>query len=155
MPRKTVVIKNTENPPSRIKTVLVGSGLLVGLALTVGAIVWGRSDTGQIDVSATIVSSRSEVDENGVTTLTPNTSNELAEMPNGGLLPQGGDTVPAPEPPIIVDSTASTSASTTVSSTTEESSETLPEEDGEAVDEEETTISEGGGSETESTTTIE
>jgi hypothetical protein len=93
--------------------VFVAVSVVLGIGLTIGAVLWGQSDTGQIDVSATIVNSQTDGSQDG-NAPTSNTSNELAGMPNGGLVPQGGDIVPAPEPIPVPDPVATTTATTTV-----------------------------------------
>lgn len=114
MVRKNVSTKNSEGTPKGGHGVLVGAGIVLGLVFTTGVVVWARSDTGQIDVSATIQNSQnSGVRDENAPAPVPAISNELAEMKNGGLVPQGEDSVPPPEPtptPVPSTTTATTSS---------------------------------------------
>ncbi len=118
MPRATRTKKIEDAPVQRSQKGLIAlSGVLVvGIIASVGAFMWGTSDAGQIDVSATILNSsyNSEVAATGQGELVPvPTSNALAEMPNGGLTPQDPNAAPIPIP-------EQTDMSTTTGTTTEE-----------------------------------
>jgi hypothetical protein len=117
MPRATRTKKVEETSVVRPQKGLLALGvvLLVGVAASAGAFVWGTSDAGQIDVSATIANSNynSEVAATGQGEAVPvPVSNALAEMPNGGLAPQDPNTAPTPIP-------ETTDMSTTTGTTTE------------------------------------
>ena len=118
MPRKSADTKKSEGGEKNSRTVVLAGVLLLGVVVTAGAIMWGRSDTGQIDVSATIQNSQNTAvrDEN-TPPPPPVISNELSEMRNGGLVPQTGDSVLAPTPAPVPDSVASSTASTTEENT--------------------------------------
>jgi hypothetical protein len=111
----------------RSKAPLVLAALIVfGLAATAGAIMWGTSDAGQINVSATIANSQSRGAE-GETGLPVETATEAQRtLPNGGLVPQDGtNPAPSPEPAPVAESastTVSTTSSTTVDTQEEETS---------------------------------
>ncbi len=114
MPRKSAVTKKSEGGEKNSRTVVLAAALLLCVAVSSGAIMWGRSDAGQIDVSATIQNSQNTAvrDEN-TPPQSPVISNELSEMQNGGLEPQTGDSVLAPTPAPVPDSVATGTASTT------------------------------------------
>ena len=77
-----------------------GGVFLFGVVITVGSIMWGRSDVGQIDVSATIartnVENREHAQETGEAI--EQIPDSFAETPNGGLMPQAKGTEPSPVP---------------------------------------------------------
>ncbi len=107
-----------------INTRVVLGVFVVGLLISGVAIVYGRMDAGQIDVSATITNANNastaagEGPENQVQA----GSNAFANMPNGGLV--GTDEVP-PQPPAPqeVATTTATSTEETTPSTEDMSSE--------------------------------
>jgi hypothetical protein len=122
MPRKAASPKPVEIDRPRLPIALAVVAV-VGVSLTVGAILWGRSDTGAIDVSATIANSQYAADTleaGGAPVGAP--AQEYVDLPNGGLQPQGQNTVPAPPPPEPVPASPATST----------------EEEGDAIDEGET-----------------
>jgi hypothetical protein len=118
MPRKSVDTKKSGGREKSNRTAIIVGALFLGVVVTAGSVMWGRSDAGQIDVSATIQNSQNTAvrDENTPPPL-PVISNELSEMRNGGLLPQTGDSVLAPTPIPVPDSVASSTASTTEENT--------------------------------------
>lgn len=92
-PRKSVELDRPRIPV--VAVVLV----LLGLGATGGAIMWGTSDSGQINVSATIANSQQTTgNEEGAPRPTPTPTEVHRTMPNGGLVAQSGDTPRAPEP---------------------------------------------------------
>lgn len=102
MARSTSTATTTASAPARrLKSPAFGLGMFgLGLAVTVGAILLGRSDTGQIDVAAAVRQADSQqTNPAGAKTDLPPASNEFRNVPNGGLVPQGGrNTAPAPAP---------------------------------------------------------
>jgi hypothetical protein len=118
MPRKSIDTKKSERGGKSNRTAIIAGMLLLGIVVTAGSVMWGRSDAGQIDVSATIQNSQNTAirDEN-TPPQPPVISNELSEMRNGGLLPQTGDSVLAPTPAPVPDSVSSSTASTTEGNT--------------------------------------
>ena len=142
MQRKAGEKKSVEIDRSRTPFVLIGI-LVVGGLLTTGAVMWGKSDAGAIDVSATMANSQYVTDNtaNGNASVGGATQ-EYVNMPNGGLLPPGSDTMPAPVPePVIVEnaSTTGTTTPTTTETTTESGGEATQSE---VVEEGETPASE-------------
>jgi len=125
MPRKSVDTKKSERGERNNRTGIIAGALLLGIVVTAGSVMWGRSDTGQIDVSATIQNSQNTAvrDEN-TPPPPPVISNELSEMRNGGLVPQTGDSVLAPTPAPVPDVVASSTASTTEGNTDESGEDT-------------------------------
>jgi hypothetical protein len=130
MPRKTGAIKKSENSEKSSLTVLVAVVLVVGVVATVGSVMWGRSDTGQIDVSATIQNSQNEGEQDENTPPAAPPPNELSEMPNGGLVPQSGESVPPPTPPPTPNPAASSTASTSPEAGDLTPAAAIPEENG-------------------------
>ncbi|QQR64593.1 hypothetical protein IPH92_03460 [Candidatus Kaiserbacteria bacterium] len=105
---------------------LVGVGVLV-----IGsAVMIGRSDSGAINVSATITESNQVNAENGTGEQVNVGNPALQNLPNGGLVPQGTppEQVPVVEeiPATTTDASASTTSETTVSGE-ESATETPPE----------------------------
>lgn len=100
----------------------IASVLFVVVALTAGAVFIGRSDSGQIDVSATIKNASSEqTDADGnVTEREENyTPPALRNKPNGGLVPQDPSGLPPTPPP-----ESETETEDTTSDTAEDGDET-------------------------------
>ncbi len=134
-----------------------GVGLLaVGLLLVGGTIFWARSDTGMIDVSATIANSQANRNtEAGVDDNAPafpaQVPPEYASKPNGGLQAQGGDVSRPPEPEPVPTETGTSTASTTDDisenaegdTTSPETTSTTPESTDTSADTETTTPGEG------------
>ncbi len=86
---------------------VVGAGIVVmGLAILIG-----KSDSGQINVAATIQESNQAQSESGGEQVS-SVPQAFQNMPNGGLVPQENqvNTPPAPEPSeaTVIDDTAST-----------------------------------------------
>jgi hypothetical protein len=92
----------------------------IGIGVSAGAIMWGRSDSGVIDVSATIANSQYASDEadSGTPVMAP--AQEYIDMPNGGLVAQDpGSAPPPPEPAPTEEVASTTEGSTTESADTE------------------------------------
>ena len=103
---------------------------LTCVVAVLGAVMIGKSDSGQIDVSATIQNSNQANIENGDTSNNIGTvADALRDMPNGGLVAQEGQ--PTPLPPVI-------EASTTVDGTGATSTATSTDAEGENTSEDET-----------------
>jgi hypothetical protein len=114
MPRKATTQRSVTLDRPRIPVALI-SIVFVGILVTVGAIMWGRSDTGVIDVSATISNSQyvTENAGNADVAQVPAPTQQYVDMPNGGLVAAegGSDTPPAPvlpDPSLTASSTATT-----------------------------------------------
>jgi hypothetical protein len=110
----------------------LGTVIGVGILVIGGAIFIGKSDTGVIDVPATI-SNSNEIsrEENGDSaTIVETTPNALRTMPNGGLVPQGEvNKNPAPEslPPTVSDATSTASTTLTEATTSAEQAQDTSE----------------------------
>lgn len=118
MSRKAVELERSRTP-------LILAGIIVfGLIATGGAIVWGTSDTGQINVSATI--SNSQNLEEGKQAAQPTTPEQQA-LPNGGLVPSDS---PAPTPAPVVEETGTSTEDTETAA--EGSVDETPEPDAES-----------------------
>lgn len=111
-------VSTPSSTPRRVKSpafMLSIAGL--GIAVLVGAVLLGRSDSGQIDVAAAVRDAGTVTDENGNQVPAVNVAGaEFRNMPNGGLVPQ--DPNAAPEPAPIEDTASSTSESEDGSATT-------------------------------------
>lgn len=146
------VTKKRNSPRSKdsssAKNIAVyGSFILFCLILAGGAVMFGRSDKGQIDVSETIresnVAAAQDAKERGVEPPAPVNTNPLSNLPNGGLTPRGENAAPiSPSPQREAPQPAVESASTTddTVSSTEDGSEDSENSDNteENVDAEET-----------------
>lgn len=90
---------------------------VMGLILTIGVVVWGRSDTGVINVSATIANSNQIAREEGrPNDEAPQAAPEaFTNMVNGGLVAQD----PSLQPTSTIEPTPVVEATTTATSTTE------------------------------------
>ena len=97
--------------------------VLTGIVIIIGAIFIGKSDEGQIDVSATIRNSnQANIDANGDPNNNIGTvSDALRNMPNGGLVPQ--ENQENNTPPVAVEE-----SSVETSTTTEDTASTSPED---------------------------
>jgi hypothetical protein len=108
MTKKPVELDRSRTPVVLIVLVVLGA------LLTTGAVMWGRSDTGMIDVSATIANSQYVAEHsNGEEGTNPTgyATQAHTDLPNGGLVPAGssGDVPPpAPAPESVVEENAST-----------------------------------------------
>ncbi len=115
MPRKASSPQPVELDRGKAPFVALGV-VLAGLLIVGGTILWAKSDTGQIDVSATIANSNFESARDGNGDNTPaleQATNEHSMMPNGGLAPQGGDVPRPPEPaPTSIEEATSTASTT-------------------------------------------
>lgn len=127
---------STAVPARRVKSPTFMLGILgLGLLVAVGAILLGRSDTGQIDVAATVRNAGTVTDANGNQVAPVNVpAEEFRNMPNGGLVPQDPNAAPAPEP---IPTEVATTTEDGTASTTPESHE-APETPEENVEEPET-----------------
>ncbi len=107
---------------------LIGAGVLV----FVGAVMIGRSDSGEINVSATITDANEMHAEHGGGEQVNVANPALQNLPNGGLVPQS---TPVEQPPVIeetpattTEATASTTAETSAEETETTSETSLPAE---------------------------
>lgn len=146
MPTKKAV---AEKRKKRMGTpAFVVSVMFLGILVVTGAFLIGRSDTGQINVAATIQNSNEERGGEGAVGVVPEV---FRDMPNGGLVPtENQDAQPATEEP-----TPPTDEATTTATTTEDGTQTVTEETDEVATEEgETTPppAEEGVAETEEVT---
>ncbi len=126
MPR--VSKKSIEEAPARSERALTPAfiaGLIgVGVLVFVGAVMIGRSDSGEINVSATITDANEMHAEQGGGEQVNVVNPALQNLPNGGLVPQS---TPVEQPPVIEESPATTTdaaLSTTTEATPSEESET-------------------------------
>ncbi len=123
---------------------VIGGVLFLGFLITGGTIMWAKSDSGAINVSATIANSQFNADAgaDGTEMIQIATEEHIA-LPNGGLRAQGDDSplAPTPEPPSVEG--ASTTATTTADGTDSEADTstegTQTEENGTGTDEGENT----------------
>jgi hypothetical protein len=106
MPRRTVTPRKSVELDRSRAPLMLAALLVVGLGLTAGAIAWGKSDAGEINVAATINNSHSEELEKGES-IQQSAAPEHAALPNGGLVAEEGNTTPPPRP--TAEETASTS----------------------------------------------
>jgi hypothetical protein len=107
---------------------LYGGILLAGVIVTGGAILFGRSDEGVINVSEAIrssnVTAQQSADDSGAGETIVPVENTRSSLPNGGLVGKG-DVTPRPEPKVESASSTDDSATSTdemVDSETEEGS---------------------------------
>lgn len=135
MPRRSLT-KVTESSMGMRTPAFVGTLFFLGVFVVGGAIMIGRSDSGQINVAATIQSNNQAViDAGGTVEETVGTLPEsLRNLPNGGLVPT--DNVPEP----ILNPTPETGSTTATTPDTEGdsnvSTETATEPQAESVTEE-------------------
>lgn len=106
--------KSPEQNKKRMSTpAFISSVVGVGLVIIVGAVLVGKSDTGQINVTATIQDSnqRNRDAQGGSGNAVEAIPEVFTNLPNGGLQPQ----VAQPESalPEVIPESATTSASTT------------------------------------------
>lgn len=115
----------------RVKSPAFMLGTLgLGLAVMVGAVLIGRSDSGQIDVAAAVRDAGTLTDADGNQIDAVNVpSAEFRNMPNGGLVPQDPNAAPAPAPEESNASSTSESGGDSATTTPDESPEdsTTPE----------------------------
>ncbi len=131
--------------PKKRNFIFYTSIFFVGALLVGGAIFFGKTDKGQIDVSAAIANSNAErqaeseaTGEAATYTPPPRVSSE----PNGGLVGKGSTETPPPVETPPADTSASTTATstaaTTATTTTESASDTVldtaPATEGESPD---------------------
>lgn len=103
----------------------VASLVFAGIVVIGGAVMIGRSDSGQINVSATINESNQQLSPDG--TAQNAQVNAVPEafknMPNGGLVPQGGESAPAEQATQGESQDGQASTTNTAASSTEPASE--------------------------------
>jgi hypothetical protein len=139
MPRKkvtedVVMTQRKQKKASAFVAVLV----VVGLFVIVGAVLLGRSDSGQIDVNKAIENSNQSLrDAGGTGEGEVETVREVfRNKPNGGLQPQeGGQSAPQETTP-STDEVASTTATTTEEAISDEAVDGEEESEGGAVSDE-------------------
>lgn len=111
MPR--VSKKSVEEAPARSSRTLTPgfiAGLVgVGVLVIGGAVMIGRSDSGAIDVSATITESNQVNAEKGTGEQVNVGNPALQNLPNGGLVPQ---TTPTEQTPVVEETPATTTDAT-------------------------------------------
>jgi hypothetical protein len=92
--------RSVHAPQSNGNTRFAIGVLVLGVFVAVGAYMLAKSDDGAIDVSATITNANIErrAETGGESTGAEAVPEFFQNMPNGGLVPQGGSTAPAPEP---------------------------------------------------------
>jgi hypothetical protein len=78
---------------------LYGGIVTLGFVITIGAVMFGRSDHGVIDVSAAIANTNVERKERGEATV-PTGVQANPNAPNGGLVGKGKSAAPTPEPQV-------------------------------------------------------
>ncbi len=100
MPR--VSKKSTEEASVRAERALTPAfiaGLIgMGVLVFIGAVMIGRSDSGEINVPATITEANQLHAENGGGEQVNVANPALQNLPNGGLVPQG---TPPEQPPVV------------------------------------------------------
>ena len=130
-PKKAVELDRSRAP------VMLAVVLMLGIGVTTGAVMWGRSDAGQIDVSATIANSQYISDNAADGSQSPIgiAAQEFVDMPNGGLVASPEGEAPVPSSPVPDAAASSTSTTTeeradeeTVGETPSESEEPSPSE---------------------------
>jgi hypothetical protein len=109
----------------RISTpVFLGSILVLGIIVITGAVLIGKSDKGQIDVTAALQNSNQMNSDAGNTAAHVDIPGEqFRNMPNGGLVPQ--ENQPATQPP--TEQVATTTSETGTSTSSENSSTSTPD----------------------------
>ncbi len=119
--------KTIENSKNRMSTpAFISSVIGVGFVIVIGAIIIGRSDKGQINVTATIQEANEKNTEaqgnsNGNVENVPEV---FRSLPNGGLQPQAPQ--PESQQPIVVEPVASTTEATSTVTEGEATTETSP-----------------------------
>lgn len=98
--RKGTEVASESQPTRRVKSPALMLGIFaLGLIVAVGAVMLGRSDDGQIDVAAAVREAGNTNTQNGESAgeQVNVPSEAFRNMPNGGLVSQGGDSsTPAP-----------------------------------------------------------
>jgi hypothetical protein len=88
--------------------------LALGVLVSVGTVMLGRSGSGQIDVAAAVREAGAQMDAEGNQLAPVNVpSSEFRNMPNGGLVPAGDQAAPPPQEPSPVGTTTDALATTT------------------------------------------
>lgn len=127
MPRiskKTVVEEVSTHTPRALTPAFIAGLVGVGVLVLIGAVMIGRSDSGAIDVSATITEANQMHAENGGGEQVNVGNPALQNLPNGGLVPQE---TPVEQPPVVEENPATTTdatGSTTPEAVPPEESET-------------------------------
>jgi hypothetical protein len=98
MPRRAETTQRAVELDRSRTPFVVAAFVFLGLAATAGAIFWGTSDAGQINVSATIANSQQVGNEGETGNAVPTPNEQQRLMPNGGLVAQDGNSTPAPTP---------------------------------------------------------
>lgn len=119
-----------EKSRSTNNLLFIGGVVLAGVIVASGAIMFGRSDAGQIDVSAAIANSNAQAQERGEQTVPQVPRNPHADLPNGGLI--GKDASAQPSAPQAVQGAATSS-----DEAVEDSEEEAEEEAEETIEEDE------------------
>lgn len=113
-------------PAKRSRSGAIYIGIfIVGLVVTTGAVMLGRSDSGTIDVSKVLSEAQSTAQTGEDGQVIPPITNNTPKVPNGGLVGKGKSTVPPPPPP----AEEVAGASTTPEEGTEDGSQEETEED--------------------------
>lgn len=114
MPRKVATPKKAVELDRSRTPIMLAVVLMLGIGVTTGAVMWGRSDAGQIDVSATIANSQYISDNTADGSQSPIgiAAQEFVDMPNGGLVASPEGEAPVPPPP-VPDAVASSTSTTT------------------------------------------
>ncbi len=148
---RTMAIKKTITEKRRNKMgtpAFVVSVMFFGVLVIVGAFFIGKSDTGQINVAATIQNSNQENGGEAAVGVVPEA---FRNMPNGGLVPAENQD---PQPP-VEEVAPPTDAATTTATTTEDGTLIQTEEGDEIPTDEENSeppVAEEGGVTEEATT---
>jgi len=123
MPRKAKKIEVIKNNP--VAFIVWTTGICI--VLVVGAILLGRSDSGQININSAIQNSNQQRLNSGEENVsqTETIPEAFRNRPNGGLVPQGRTANPEPVTPTEEEST---DAEDTEEDTAEESSEEIDTE---------------------------
>lgn len=110
----------------------IGGLVALGIIVVVGAVLLGKSDQGEINVSATIATSNSKAVERGEKPIPERPP--YADLPNGGLVGKGKTDTPTPPPPVVEDTATSTESGTSSPENTDETTEPSTEEESVATD---------------------
>ena len=138
--------------PKQAKNVKIfASVFLVGIVATTGAVLFGRADKGQIDVSAAIGMFNQDKIDRGEGNLVQTIPNPLSNVPNGGLVGTG-KTDPAMQQPKPKPKPEVEGSATSTDETASSSEETAREASGETTDEEENAEADTTGEEGAETT---
>lgn len=124
--------KRAPRTPQKKNTLAIyGSIVAVGLVVTMGAVLFGRSDTGQIDVTAAISNSNVERAERGEAPVAQSLGAKDKALPNGGLVGKGKGNSVQPKPEVEGTSTSTDETASSTDDGAEESGSAEGEEGGE------------------------